>query len=83
MKKREQIAQINELLKHNPNTILHVKNKGWKVPFKVSDAKNIEEDFVDIPTEYGMRIKKEYKVTYQNGEWNRYNDPVFRIAKEK
>ena len=81
--KKNQIAKINELLKLHPETVLHVKMKGWKVPFIVTNAKRIEEDFVTIPTGTGMRIKKEYKITYQNGQFNRYNDPVFRVAEKK
>ena len=80
--KKKQISEINELLKLHPNTVLHVKMKGWKVPFIVTGARKIETDFVDIPIMTGMRTKKEYKITYQNGKWNRWNDPVFRIAKE-
>lgn len=59
----------------------NLRVKEYKHTYLVDDVVRIEKDFVEYPrTMNEMTVRKDYKFTFSDGTWQRYNRPVIRFA---
>lgn len=65
---------------NNSDTPLDLQVRQYGRSYILRAVVSIEQDFCRIPTENGTHTRKEYRFTFSDGTWDRFNRPSITIV---